>query len=354
MKVLYVGIQAENYNPKRKYSFEYNNFYLTLKSMPGVTVIEHPFDRILEVGKKKFNEELLEIVMREKPDMLFAFMYSDEFDEATLLKIKNETSTKTFAWFADDYWRFFNYSRHLALYFSYVVTTYSKALDWYRDGGFNNAILSQWACNTSVYKPVVESGTNAPIKKDIDVSFVGQYKPARAKVIRELERAGIHVEAFGFGWPNGRVSNEEMMKIFSRSKINLNLNVRANLLYPSAIGRIVLKRSRAHLVPDLHFIDNFRAYLHIPVPHTHARPFELAGTGGFVISGKSEDIGAYYKEGKEMVFYSGTDDLIEKIRYYLAHTEEREAIARAGYERTITEHTYIKRFEELFKLCQNP
>ena len=50
-----------------------------------------------------------------------------------------------------------------------------------------------------------------------------------------------------------------------------------------------------------------------------------------------------------MGFYRSTDDLIEKIRYYLAHPEERERIARAGYERTMREHTAEKRFGAIFK-----
>ena len=41
--------------------------------------------------------------------------------------------------------------------------------------------------------------------------------------------------------------------------------------------------------------------------------------------------------------------MIDKIKYYLEHNEEREAIARAGYERTLREHTYEKRFNEIFK-----
>jgi spore maturation protein CgeB len=340
MKILYAGVRFDNYDPKRRHSFEYQNFYLTLKSMAGVTVIEHPFDRIVDVGVARYNEELLEIVERERPDLFFAFMYTDELDPETLLKIKEKT--KSVAWFADDYWRFFNYSKHWPPYFTSVITTYSRAVDWYRADGHANVILSQWGCNTTTYKPIDTA-------KDIDVSFVGQRKSGRVKTIEELRRAGIVVESFGFGWRNGKISQEEMMRIFSGSKIALNLTDRKSLWDPSVIARIFLKKSVNRIVPDLHLVDNFRAYQHFSILHTHARPFELAGCGAFVISGWSEDIGAYYKEGKEMIFYRSTAELAEKIKYYLAHDAERESIARAGYERTIHEHTYEKRFTEIFK-----
>lgn len=339
MKVIYTGVRCENYNPARRHSFEYTNFYLTLKAMAGAEVVEAPFDRILEIGRKKWNEELLEIVKREKPDLLFAFMYTDELEFETLKEIKSLTAS--IAWFADDYWRFWNYSKHYSPYYTWIVTTYSKAAEWYKKAGFDNVLLSQWACDTNFYKPI-------DIEKDIDVSFVGQYKPPRAKVIKALEKAGIKVVAYGFGWPNGKISQEDMIKLFSRSKINLNLNVRPGLLNPKVIARIFLKASINKIKPDFHFLDNFRTYLHFPILHTHARPFELAGCKAFVISGFSEDIPAAYKENEEMAFYYSIQDLIDKIRYYLAHDEERERIAKAGYERTLRDHTYQKRFESIF------
>ncbi len=341
MKVLYTGVRKENYDPKRKDSFEYVNFYLTLKAMEGIQVLEHPCDQILETGKKKFNEELLGIVRREKPDLLFAFMYTDELDPAVLKEIKEKTTTKSVAWFADDYWRFWNYSKYWPPYFTYVVTTYSKAVEWYKKAGHENVLLSQWACNTALYKPT-------EVKKDIDVSFIGQRKSGRVTVIDALRAAGINVQCFGFGWPDGKASHEEMLNIFGRSKICLNLTDRKSLWDPSTIGRLFFKKSIHRVVPDFHFIDNLRAYLHFPIPHTHARPFELAGCGAFVISGVSEDIGNYYTENKEMVFYKDAAELAEKIKYYLAHDAERAAIARAGLERTIREHTYEKRFSEIF------
>src|SRR3989344_6030933 len=93
LKIVYAGVRSENYDPKRRDSFEYVNFFTTLKNMAGVEVLEHPCDRILEVGKKKFNEELLELVRREKPDLFFTFMYTDELDPRVLLEIKKITKS---------------------------------------------------------------------------------------------------------------------------------------------------------------------------------------------------------------------------------------------------------------------
>ena len=343
MKVLFVGLKLENYGSQNgRFSFEYVNFFRSLRNMKEIEVIEYPFDNIIETGRKKWNEGMINLVVREKPNLLFAFMYTDEIDIATLKSIRSNTQAKTIAWFADDYWRFWNYSKNWAPYFDWVVTTSHQALGWYNQKGIKNVILSQWACNTCDYKPL-------NFQKDIDVSFVGQYKSGRAKILKELSKLGISVETYGFGWPNGKVDHEKMLEIFSRSKISLNINARPSSLQPKVIARIFLKKSINKVKLDFHILDNLKAYLHFKIHHIHARPFELAGCKSFVISGYSEGIDQYYKEGKEMIFYYSIRDLADKIKYYLQHPEIREEIATAGYNRTIGEHTYENRFREIFR-----
>jgi spore maturation protein CgeB len=299
-----------------------------------------PFDRILEVGKKKFNEELLELVRKEKPDLFFCFMYSEELEKETLAEIRKVT--KTLAWFGDDYWRFWNYSRRWAPLFDWVVTTSGEAVEWYAKAGFTNVIPSQWACNPAEYRPVPAS------KKDIPASFVGQKRSGRARMVEELRKEGVAISCFGRGWEGGGISHEEMLRVFGRSAICLNLAERKRWWEPSVVARLFLKKSITTLVPDFHIVDNLRAYRHLALPHIHARPFELAGCGAFVLSSYVEEIEKFYEPDKEMVFYRTSSELVEKVKYYLNHTEEREKIASAGYGRTMRDHTYERRFVEVF------
>lgn len=342
IKVIYLGIQAENYNPVRKLSFEYNNFYLTLRDMKGVEVIEYPYDPIIRLGKRAFNEKLLALVQKEKPDLVFAFMFTDELELETLQKIKNITTSV--AWFADDHWRLDNYSHYYAPYFTWVVTTYSRAPERYREYGVRNVIRSQWACNPRAWRPVA-------VERDIDVAFIGQYTSARGREVAALRKRGIPVWVRGFGWPEGRLTGEEMVEGFSRTKINLNFNVPPERWRLKLLARLFLRRSTGRIVLDLpRFIDNFRSWRNMKIPQIKARPFEVLACRTFLISGFADDMDTYYKDGKEIVYYDGTpDDLAKKIKYYLEHPKERERIASAGYERTIRDHTYEKRFRDLFK-----
>ncbi len=344
MKIIYTGVQYSFYKKEYGLSFEHNNFYLSLKNLPGVEVLYFPFDRILEVGKKRFNQELKEAVDREQPELLFVFMLSDEVNPELLDAVRKKGTTKTFAWFADDHWRFFNYSRYWAEHFDWAVTVYPKAVEWYRQIGYDNAIYSQWAANTALYKPA--SG-----ERSTDVSFVGSLNQSREKIVAAFRRAGMPLVVYGAGWNAGRLSEGDMIRLFSESKINLGINAPSVDYSFKSLGKIFFRRSADRIVPNFrHVPQSFRSWLHgKKTPQIKARIFEIPACGGFLMTGYADDLERYYDIGKEIVVYKSVDDLIDTARYYLNHDQERERIARAGYERTLRDHTYGKRFREIFK-----
>jgi hypothetical protein len=79
------------------------------------------------------------------------------------------------------------------------------------------------------------------------------------------------------------------------------------------------------------------------------RLFEQSGRGAFQIFPYIKGIEDLYVDKKEIVLYEhgNLDDLKQKIDYYLAHADEREAIRRAGFERTKKDHTYKHRWQEI-------
>lgn len=81
------------------------------------------------------------------------------------------------------------------------------------------------------------------------------------------------------------------------------------------------------------------------------RLFETTGRGGFLIFPYIKGIEDCFEIDKEIVTYEfgNFDQLKEKIDYYLTHDEEREAIRKAGHERTKRDHTYLKRWEAIIK-----
>lgn len=343
MKILYSGLKYINYNSKLGSSFEYNNFYESLRQFSGVEVIYFPFDRILQLGRDQWNTELLELVKKEKPDLFFAFMFTDEL----LLDVLNEIKkyTISLAWFADDHWRFDNYSKYYAPHFSWVATTYFQAVERYQKIGVKKVIHSQWAANTKLYKPNYEGSASITAP---DVSFIGAWSRPRQKIISALQKAGIDVKVYGSGWPNGRISEEEMIKFFSLSRINLALNPAPGYFNINSLGRLLFRRSMNKIVPDFNFYGNFRTWLNRGIRQIKARHFEIPACRGFLLTEMADNLSDYYKIGKEIVIYKNTNDLIGKIKYFLKNDAERQMVVENGYQRVLRDHTYAQRFKDIF------
>jgi len=191
-------------------------------------------------------------------------------------------------------------------------------------------IYCQEAANPLVYRPY-----DVPI--EYDVTFVGQAYGERPSYIQYLRSNGIDVQVWGRGWPaapqppqsspqpeaavygGGILSDDAMIKMYSRSKINLGF---------STCGETHRTGER--------------------ILQVRLRDFEIPMSGGFYMVEYMEELQEFFEIGKEIVCYNDREDLVNKIRYYLAHESERDAIRWAGHRRCHFDHTWQKRFESAF------
>jgi len=302
-------------DPKRGLGYEYFNFYLTFKSM-GLDIIEFDCMSILnELGKKKMNLLLWETVQKEKPDLLLCALMRDEFDPDIISRISKKTETITFNWFADDHWRYDNFSKYWAPKFNWISTTDQTAIPKYHRDGYDQVIKTQWGFNPDIYYL-----QETPYK--YDVSFIGQVHSNRKAIVKKLEKSGIKIACFGAGWPNGRIEQDEMVTVFNQSKINLNFNNSStNKWYR------FWKKDRDQI---------------------KGRNFEVPGSGSFLLTGDADNLEDYFVPNKEIGLFDSEDELLERINYFLENEAEREAIKTAGYKRCLSEHSYAVRFEQIF------
>lgn len=94
---------------------------------------------------------------------------------------------------------------------------------------------------------------------------------------------------------------------------------------------------------------------HIDVAGSYAnnmRLYEATGVGTMLITDWKENLQEMFELGKEVVAYRSPEECVELIRYYLEHDDKREAIAVAGQRRTLGEHTYYQRMQELVHLVR--
>lgn len=142
---------------------------------------------------------------------------------------------------------------------------------------------------------------NPKLKRDIDVSFVGTLRSQRKKVIDYLTKQGIKVLVRG-----GDLSTKEYAEILQRSKISLNFSCSGWL------------------------------------PMVTARSFEITGCGAMLLEEAGPETAKLFIPGKNYVPWFSKKDLAGKIRCYLSHDQEREAIAESGCRRCSRDYSAIR------------
>lgn len=169
------------------------------------------------------------------------------------------------------------------------------------------------------------------VAKDVDASFVGGISRHHGKAIPVLEYLALNtpIQFFGYGAGSldrdspivashhGEVWGLDMYRALARSRVTLNRHI--NVAENNA--------------------NNMRLY-------------EATGVGALLITDRKDNLGELFEIGKEVVAYSTQEEAAELIRYYLAHPDEAEEIAKAGQARTLREHTYQRRMEELVPILQ--
>lgn len=79
------------------------------------------------------------------------------------------------------------------------------------------------------------------------------------------------------------------------------------------------------------------------------RVLEIMACQGFVLVNYQEDLAAEFEDGKELVMYRSLEEMVDKVRYYLEHEDERKAIARAGYEKVLREYNYAEKLRGILE-----
>jgi len=78
--------------------------------------------------------------------------------------------------------------------------------------------------------------------------------------------------------------------------------------------------------------------------------FWTTSLGAFYLSLYKESIEEFFVPGKEIGLFRDEDEMVEKVRYYLAHDRERRAIADAGRLRTLSSYTNQHAYQRLFRM----
>ncbi len=156
-------------------------------------------------------------------------------------------------------------------------------------------------------------GCNLGLSRDVDVLFIGALdSPRRKRLIRQLRQQGIELSAVG-SWSDSAYWGENRTQLLNRTKIVLNLQ-----RHPGQFSgmRFILGMANMALV--------------ISEPVYHPAP---------------------YVPGKHYVSVT-IEEMPQIIRYYLAHDDEREAIASEGHRLVTQELTMARSVSRILELIR--
>lgn len=205
-----------------------------------------------------------------------------------------------------------------------AISSFPPTIDWFRQKGVP-AEPHKLAFEPRVLSYLKDA------EKMFDVTFVGSFHSVHKSRVALLESLCAHIpnlRVWGAGTgclpPDSPIRKCYMGQAWGRDMYQILCN-----------SRIVLN----------HHGD-------IPPYANNLRLYEATGVGSMLITDWKVNLHEMFEPGKEVVAYRTPEECAELIQYYLEHDDEREAIAKAGQQRTLREHTYYQRMQELVDIVR--
>lgn len=318
-------------------------------------------------ARARFSEKLVETFVLEhakRPfDLLFCYLEDGMVDGQAIDTLR--TYGVVACNFSCNNTHQFELAGRLARYFDYNLHSEADMGPRFTALGAK-AIWWPMGANPKYYRPY-------PQERSIDVSFVGANYGLRARYAASLLDEGINLHCYGPTWVFGaRSSRRAVVKrllllvqaTFARN-VKAQASASASLAshdfnralwarHPMALHGIVsddevvqlYSRSKISLgiLEVFDGNDPSRSILR----HIHLREFEAPMCGALYCTGYLKELEEFYDLEKEIVIYRNEAELIEKARFYLSHPREAELIRQAAHRRALACHTCHERFRRLF------
>jgi 2-polyprenyl-3-methyl-5-hydroxy-6-metoxy-1,4-benzoquinol methylase len=201
------------------------------------------------------------------------------------------------AWWAIDTHLDFAWCLNKARPFDFVFAAQRDGAQRLRQEGIASALWLPLACDPELHG-------QRETAKQFDVCFVGNlFAGPRADLLDRIQRR----------FPNTFVGQryfEEMAQTYSASRIVFNRSIRNDV---------------------------------------NMRVFEALASGSLLMTNDLTENGQaeMFRDGVHLATYQDAEDLLDKVRFYLAREGVRERIAAAGRQEVLARHTYRHRMETL-------
>jgi hypothetical protein len=273
------------------------------------------------------NKSILDLVARDGADVLWCDKPLDVKPD-TLKQVKRfMPAIKIIAYSVDDMAGSHNqsvhYLRSIPLY-DLHVTTKSYNVDELKALGARRILFVNNAFCSFVHFPMDLTSAE---KQEYGgpIGFIGHYERERADMMIALATAGIPVRVWGGGWPKRLRSSSP------------NLRIEYQNLWEDSY-RLAINSFDINL--------GFLCKLNRDVQTQ--RSVEVPACGGFLLAERTSEHLALFQEDVEAAFFSSTDELIMKVKYYLENDSIRKTIASNGLRKALcAPYTYEAQLKQV-------
>ncbi|MBI5418983.1 MAG: glycosyltransferase [Deltaproteobacteria bacterium] len=233
-------------------------------------------------------------------------------------------------WFVEDYHLFRYWENDAANYDAFFPIQKGAFLRDLSMSGQRNAHCLPLAADETVFHPRALSGKDKE-RFGSPLSFMGAGYYNRRRFFNLL--ASRPFKIWGTGWnkreplfrhvqeEGRRVDSFDTAKIYNGTEVNINLHSSTSHEGVNPFGDFV-----------------------------NPRTFEIAACSAFQLVDSRQLLPELFTLEDEVTCFTGRDDFLDKVDYYLSHPEERAEMAARAMARVLREHTYRDRMREIVEV----
>lgn len=228
----------------------------------------------------------------------------------------------------------FHRSRHFLAsirIYDLIVTTKSYEVEAYRALGARNLLFLQVAFDPSAHRPMTYEDDTQRAAFASDVAFIGHWEPERERLLNEIRAVPCNLALWGPRWAEALARSAYLKAAYRGGTLKGPDYARG--WSGAKIGLCFLSK----LAPD----------------QTTTRSVEIPACGTFMLAERTDEHLSLFEEGQEAAFFGTAEEMLDKIRYYLKHDDERKRIAAAGRERCLkSDYSQHGRMKEILRAVE--
>ena len=311
MIILFLTVSDQQKHPLHKYvdlhcTFDFKAW---VEGFCAICSTVHIFDyyaSFVSSGPIAMEKSIRELVDKHNIQLLIVPNLYYELAPSFLDELRSIGCSSMIVFF-DDSMRFEDTNRFYLSSFDYYLThdsVDSNAL--YKPFGIE-PIFFPMLPSSSFYDKIIQNLDANMTKRTKDVVFVGAKIADRDLFVNYLKDNGIDIAVYGKGWEAGMLSTEGMIAAYYSSNISLNF-----IKTIDGSGRIQLK----------------------------ARLFEIIMAGGFILSEYCDELTDYFDIGREIDTFKSTEELLDKVRFYLENSELRDEMSARARDKVEKNYSF--------------